>query len=124
MMDQVRTLHNGADGVMVNGNGASGGGPTKGSIRNCESASNAADGFVAFSNGPVAQLMIDTSGAFNNNIGIHAAGSVGTVRFTRSTVTANTVGVQQDGVNTALSYMTNSVDGNATDGTFATTPQK
>lgn len=121
MADQTRSTHNGGDGFMANGNG---GGPVKMSIRNCESANNTGDGYVALSSSSVAQIMIDASSSFNNNIGIHAAGTVGIVRFTRSSVTGNGTGVQQDGLNTALSYGTNSVDGNGSDGAFATTPQK
>ena len=107
---------------MANGNG---GGSVKYSIRNVESVDNGADGFVALSSSAVAQLMIDSSSAFNNTAnGIHATGTTATVRFTRSTVTGNTVGVAQDGSGSVLSYGTNSVDGNGTDGTFGTTAQK
>jgi hypothetical protein len=122
VLDRTRTSFNGGDGVMANGNG---GGSVKVTVRDSESVQNGADGYVAFSSSAVAQLMIDSSSAFNNtNNGVHASGSVATVRFTRLSVTANGVGIAQDGGGSALSYLTNSVDGNVTDGTFGNTPQK
>ncbi len=118
---RTRVLHNHGDGIMANGNG---GGTVKYAIRDSESADNGADGYVALSSSAVSQIMLDASTAFNNNNGIHASGTTASVRFTRSTVTGNTLGVLQDGSGQALSYGTNSVDGNGTDGTFGTTPQK
>ncbi len=120
-IDRTRVMHNGGDGIMANGNG---GGTVKYAIRNSESADNGADGYVALSSSAVSQILLDASTAFNNNNGIHASGTTASVRFTRATVTGNTVGVLQDGSGQALSYGTNSVDGNGTDGTFGTTPQK
>lgn len=121
MLDSTRALRNGGDGVMANGNG---GGSVKVSIRNSEASSNGAAGFVAFSSTSVAQIMVDESSAFNNNFGIQASGGAAIARFTRSSITGNTTGVEQDSGGQALSYGTNSVDGNGADGVFGTTPQK
>ncbi len=121
-IDQTRVSHNGGDGIMANGNS---GGSLKYSIRNSQSVDNGADGMIAFSSSAVSQLMIDASSATNNTgSGFRASGTAAITRFTRSSVTANTTGVMQDAGGSALSYGTNSVDGNGTDGTFGTTAQK
>lgn len=92
-------------------------------VRNSESANNGADGYVAFSSSGKSQMMIDSSTSFNNNgNGINASGSNAFVRFTRTAVTANTTGVS--GGNAAISYVTNSVDGNGSPGSFTTTSQE
>jgi hypothetical protein len=122
MMDHVIMSHNSGDGFIANGNG---GGTIKASIRASESVDNGAAGFAALSSTSVAQLMIDASSAVNNNTsGIGASGAGAIIRFTRSSVTANTTGVSQDTGGMALSYGTNSVDGNGSDGVFTTIPQK
>jgi hypothetical protein len=46
------------------------------------------------------------------------------VKRVRSTVSANGTGVNQDTGGSALSYGTNSVDGNGTNGTFGTVAQQ
>ncbi|HEX8168887.1 MAG TPA: right-handed parallel beta-helix repeat-containing protein [Beijerinckiaceae bacterium] len=124
MIDRTRVLKNTGDGIMANGTTTTG--SLNVSIRDTESAHNGGTGFVSFSSGAVSQMMIDTSGAFENNTGIAANGSGATVRFARSTVTANVTGVLQVAPGAAQSYSpaSNSVDGNGTDGTFGTTPFK
>jgi hypothetical protein len=122
-IDRTRVVSNGTDGVMANGTA-----PTSAtirvSVRDSMSSHNGADGFVAFSNGASTEMMIDSSTSFNNSRGVVASGTGAVNRFTRANVTANGTGVAQVGAGLALSYTTNSVDGNGTDGTFGTTPQK
>ena len=121
MIDRTRALNNTGDGIMGNGNVTTG--SVNVAIRDSESANNGADGYVAFSSSGKSQMMIDSSTSFNNtNNGINASGSIATVRFTRTAVTANTTGVS--GGNSAISYITNSIDGNGTQGTFTTTAQE
>jgi len=121
-IDRSRIFHNGGDGVMANGNG---GGSVKVSVRDSESSSNGANGFVALSSTSVAQLLLDSCTSFNNSgIGVSASGTLATSRFTRSSITGNTTGVSSDTGGMALSYGTNSVDGNGADGMFSTIPQK
>jgi hypothetical protein len=121
MIDRTRALNNTGDGIMGNGNVTTG--SVNVAIRDSESANNGADGYVAFSSSGKSQMMIDSSTSFNNtNNGINASGSIATVRFTRTAVTANTTGVS--GGNSAISYITNSIDGNGTQGTFTTTSQE
>lgn len=121
MVDRTRVSNNGSDGIIANGTLTSG--SLKMTVRDSESAHNAGDGYVAFSSGAVTEVMIDSSTAYDNNRGINASGSGAIVRFTRSSITANAVGVNQVAPGSALSYSTNSVAGNATDGSFGTTPQ-
>lgn len=122
-LNRVRVVHNGGDGVMANA--TTGSANIKVSIKDSESSDNTGVGFVTYSNGNPTSMMIDSSSAFNNvNSGIAANGVGAIIRFTRSIVSANGTGVLQVSSGLALSYGTNSVDGNSTDGTFGTTPQK
>ena len=57
MVDRTKLLSNGGDGIMANGTLTSG--SLKVSIRDSKSALNAHDGYVAFSSGATAQIMID-----------------------------------------------------------------
>ena len=122
ILDRTRVSHNGGDGVFANANVTTGN--ARIAARNSEVDNNGADGFTVFSNGGVAQLQLDSVFSFNNNRGLNASGSNATLRFTRSTVTANGTGVHQDTGGSALSYGTNSVDGNGTNGTFGTVAQQ
>ena len=56
-IDRTRVSNNGGDGVMANGTVTTG--SIKMSIRDSEAVHNAADGYVAFSAGAVAEIMID-----------------------------------------------------------------
>jgi len=114
--------HSGGDGIFLNANLTSGG--VKMSIRGSKSVDNGADGYGVFSGGSVAQMMIDSSDAFDNITGIAATGSGAIVRFTRCTISANSTGVRQSFPGSALSYGTNSIDGNGSNGSFGTTTQQ
>jgi hypothetical protein len=124
MITRTRALNNGGDGFMANGTMTTSAAGLRMTIRDSESANNGGDGFVAFTAGTIVQMMIDSSVSHNNNRGINASGTGATVRFTRSSITANAIGANQVGAGSALSYQTNSVDGNGTNGTFGTTSQQ
>ena len=123
MIDHTKVSNNGGDGIMANGTSTTG--SIKMSIRGSESVHNNADGYVAFSGGADVEIMMDASTASDNVRGINASGIGAVVRFTRSTITANTIGVNQVNSGMALSYSTNSVDGNgSSNGSFGTIPQQ
>lgn len=122
MVDRTTISQNIGDGIMVNGTVTTG--SLKVLVTNSASSHNNGAGYVSFSNGSTAQLMIDSSSAIDNANGIAGNGSGAVVRFTRSSVTSNGTGVIQLGGSSVLSYSTNSVDGNGTDGTFGTVAQR
>lgn len=126
MIDHSTVSNNVGDGIMANGTETSGIGSIKMTIRNTESAHNGGDGIVAFSSGQDVEIMVDASTSFDNNRGINASGSGAIARFTRSTITANVTGVNEVNSGMALSYGTNSIDGNGSggSGSFSTLPQQ
>lgn len=121
LVDHSQMSNNSADGLAANANVTSGG--VKVTVRNSEAANNGGNGFSAFSNLGVAQQLIDSSTSFNNTAGIGVSGTQATIRFTRSTITANSTGVNGTATS-ALSYGTNSIDGNGSPGTFGTISQQ
>ena len=121
MVDRTRTMGNTGDGIFANGNLTSS--AVKVAVRDSEAADNVGDGIGALSSSGTTLVQVDSSTMTNNANGMFVGGSNAIVRFTRSTITANTVGVSGTAT-TALSYVTNAVDGNGTQGTFGTTPQE
>lgn len=114
-IDRTRVSDSTGDGIMANANATSGN--INLTVRNSESAHNGGDGFVAFSSTGKSQVMVDASTAFDNNgNGLHASGTNAFIRFTRTVSTGNTTGVS-GGAN-AISYTSNSLDGNGTQGSF------
>ena len=121
-IDRTRVLNSGGDGIMANGTLTTG--SIKISVRDSKSFHNGASGYVAFSNGAVDEIMIDSSTAADNTTGIAANGSGAIVRFSRSIATANGTGVLQIAPGAVSSYLMNSVDGNGMNGSFGTISQK
>jgi hypothetical protein len=123
VMDRVRVLNSTGDGVFLNGNATTGN--IKMSARNSESSNNGANGFGVTSASAVTQLQLDAITATNNTTGLAASGSANAIiRFTRSTVFANGTGANATAPALVQSYMTNSVDGNGSPGTFTTINQE
>jgi hypothetical protein len=122
-INRTRTVNNSGDGVFLNANATSG--SIKMDVRDSLSANNGANGYAVASAGSVAQLQIDSSTASDNATGLGASGNANAIlRFTRSTVFANTTGANATAPAQVLSYQTNSVDGNGSPGTFTTTGQQ
>jgi hypothetical protein len=63
-------------------------------------------------------MNLESCTAANNAWGIY---SYGAIRAGRSMLTANNVGVQNDGTGTTISFGDNHLSGNTTDGTFTST---
>jgi hypothetical protein len=114
----THVANNGGDGIMSNANVTSG--VVSVVVRNSTSAQNAKVGFVAFSSAGSSTMIVQRSVAFQNDKGIAASGSNAIVRFADNAVTGNNMGIYQTNPNTALSYGTNSINGNTSDGTFGT----
>jgi hypothetical protein len=121
-LDRTRVTNSGSDGVFVNANVTTGNVTI--AVRDSESTNNVGNGFGVFSGGSVAQLQIDSSKASHNGTGIAATGPNAIARFTRSTVAVNGIGADQSSGGSILSYMTNSIDGNGSLGSFGTTAQQ
>jgi hypothetical protein len=95
------------------------------SISHTESINNAGAGYAVYAlTGGTAEIMLDSSRSYDNAAGILANGSGGVVRFTRSNISANTTGVVMSNGGSALSYGTNSVDGNGSPGSWGTIGQE
>jgi hypothetical protein len=122
MINNTTVSDNSGDGIFLNANLSTGG--QKMTVRNTESDHNGATGIGVFSGGAIALISVDSSNVLNNNNGLGADGSNATLYFTRTNVTANTTGVSEVSGGVATSYGTNSVVGNSTNGSFATTPQQ
>jgi hypothetical protein len=123
VLDRVVVSHNTGDGVFANANVTSGN--VRVLARNTDVDHNGADGFTVLSNSGKATIMLDASTAFNNNRGLSASGAQANLAFTRTTVTANGTGVNQDTSAVLTSYQTNVIAGNGTDvvGTLSTANQ-
>jgi hypothetical protein len=122
-VNRTRLVNNSGDGMFLNANTTTGN--IKMDVRDSLASNNGSDGFGVTSSSAVAQLQIDSSTATNNATGLAASGSANAIlRFTRSTVFANGTGANATSPAQVLSYMTNSVDGNGTNGTFTTTAQQ
>jgi hypothetical protein len=123
IVDHTQMLNNTGDGFFMNGSATTGN--IKMSVRNSESANNGTNGFGVTSSSAVAQLQLDSVTAINNTTGLAASGSANAIiRFTRSTVFANGTGANATAPALVQSYMTNSVDGNGSPGTFTTINQE
>jgi hypothetical protein len=123
VLDHTLLSHNTGAGILANA--TAGSGAITVTVRDSDASGNTGNGFGVFTSGTSDQMMIDSSTASENGTnGISVNGSGGIVRFTRDTITGNATGVSQTAPGVATSYVTNSVDGNATEGTFGTTPQE
>jgi len=90
-------------------------------INGSQSYGNQHSGFAAESgagpsNGPVSML-VDGGVSADNNVGVNGQGSNVTIRVGNTTITGNNTGVVVSGSASVLSYKTNEVNGNSTDGT-------
>jgi len=122
LVDRATVSQNMGDGIMANGTSTTG--SLNVVVLNTSSEFNSHGGFVVFSGGALVQMLVDSSTAGDNVDGIAATGTGAIVRFTRSSITGNGTGVLQVSSGTALSYGTNTVNGNVNDGSFGTTPQQ
>ncbi len=122
VVDRTTLSQNTGDGIMANGTNTAG--SLNVNIRNSVAIHNGGSGFVAFSGGSVAQMMVDSSSASDNTNGLAANGTGATVSFTRSSVTGNATGALQVGAGLVLSYGTNMVNGNVKYGTYGTIQQQ
>jgi hypothetical protein len=112
----VLVSKNGGDGISSIGTATSG--YVSVFAKSANAIQNAASGFVAFSSGAQAVMMVSDSSAFRNNNGLATNGTGAILRFGSTIVTNNNTGVKQVGAGSTLSYGNNNVNGNTTDGTF------
>jgi hypothetical protein len=119
MIDRALVSQNLGDGIMANGTLTTG--ALKVIVRNTTSNYNGHCGFISYSNGSAAQLIVDDSAAIGNvNTGVMASGAGATVLFSRLIVSGNGTGVAQSGAGVALSYGNSSVIGNSNNGSSGT----
>jgi hypothetical protein len=83
-------------------------------IHDSTAAGNSQSGIVATTGAAPTSLMIVRTTVSNNTTGIQANGAGATVRVGESDITNNTNGIS----GTVLSYVTNQLNGNTTDGTL------
>jgi hypothetical protein len=123
MLDHALLSRNTGAGILANG--TAGSGAIVVTVHDSVASGNTGNGFGVFSSGTSDQMLIDSSMSSGNGTnGISVNGSGAIVRFTRDTITGNATGVSQISPGVATSYVTNSIDGNGTQGTFGTTPQE
>ena len=119
-IDHAIVSKNGGDGIMANGTLTTG--SVNVAVRDGVAAFNNGCGFIAYSNGANATVLLDGGIVQGNGTGILASGSGATVYFERSIINGNTTGVSQTSPGTALSYGSNSIVGNHSNGSFGTAP--
>ena len=88
----------------------------KATVRDSVATGNGTNGYVAYSAGGLASLMLERSVASDNtNNGVSAMGANATIRLSNMTVVANGTGLNPSG-GAILSFGNNSLGGNGTDG--------
>ena len=114
LLDRVR-VENGVDnGILFIGNSTSG--SIRATVRDSVTAGNFDPGIFANESMPGATtVMIDRSAVVNNGTGIVARGEAA-IRIGDSTVTGNGTGLSTADNGSIVSYGTNKMDGNGTDG--------
>ena len=121
-VDRVRLENNVGSGITFQGDFTSG--SITASVRDIVSDGSNSSGIEARgeAGGGTVNLMIDRSAFVNNSSGVLASGAGATIRIGDSTVSGNTFGLSVSASGGAIvSYGTNQVNGNGTDGTTTST---
>ena len=117
VLDRVRVENGGGSGMNFEDNATTG--AVTATVRDSISSGNINPGIAAFtgfgSNGQV-RVMVDRSAFVNNLTGVSAHGANATIRIGNSTVTGNQNGLVSVLSGAILSYGTNKMDGNDTEG--------
>jgi len=115
VLDRVH-VENRLRGIMVDH--ASGTGTIDVTVRDSVTAGNTAEGIWANTSGNIrVTVMVDRTASVNNGTGIHVNGVGAVVRVGDSTVTGNGVGFSTATGGQIISYQTNKLVANTTDGT-------
>jgi hypothetical protein len=104
-------------GLAVDGTGSTGG--INVTVRESEFMNGRQDGIIAVTPGGGAPIsvLVDSSGSANNaGYGVRAVGNNVTIRLNRSNVAGNGTGIAGVGGGSLLSYGTNTIDANVTNG--------
>jgi hypothetical protein len=113
MLDRVRVENASGNGMEFQGSSTTG--AITATVRDSVTAGGSSAGIRALDdNSGTTNVMVDRSAAVNNFTGIFSFGAGATIRIGDSTVTGNGTGLSA--VNAILSYGTNKVDGNGSDG--------
>jgi hypothetical protein len=121
-LDRTRVTHNDGNGVFFDAVTTTGN--MKGVIGDSVIADNLGSGLVVRSLGASNEALVDRSSIYKNGTGLAAIGAGAVIRFSQTNVFANTLGVSQTNSGFALSFTSNAVAGNATNGVFGTTAPK
>ncbi len=114
VLDRVRVENGASDGIILVGSFSNG--SVSATVRDSVAAGNGGPGiFVSDVVPGTTTVMIDRSATVNNSTGIFAVGEA-TIRIGDSTVTGNGTGLATAPNGSIVSYETNKVDGNGTDG--------
>jgi hypothetical protein len=113
-LSQVKVVNN---NVGIDADGEFTANPTPVSIRDSVSSGNTEAGVTATTTSGTVTMMIDRLTSTNNNIGVKAKGTGATVYLGNSEITGNVTGVSVVSSGSMLSYKTNEINGNTTDGT-------
>jgi hypothetical protein len=103
--------------VNANTTGVLGDERSKTTIRNCDISGNSGDGVSATSS-TGSSIMLDSSVASNNGLGVHSNGGNTTVFVNNDTITGNTTGISSTGAGQLCTYTNNRLELNGTPGTF------
>jgi hypothetical protein len=100
-------------GISAVGSGTTGG--VFVTVSDTVSANNSQNGIQAVTTSGITTLMVDRSTVMGNAIGLRVDGSLATIRFSNSVVTANATGLSAANSGSLLTYTsTNDVNGNTT----------
>ena len=86
-------------------------------VRNSTSTNNTNNGFLAFSGGAAAVLMLEATSSTNNGTnGVSAVNGAASIRISNMTITNNATGVLSVSGWQIISFSNNRISGNTTDG--------
>jgi hypothetical protein len=116
-LDRVH-VENNTDGFKADStNGA-----IQATVKESVATGNSGVGIRSITTGQVSAVMVDHTTSVNNGTGISSEGGANsTVRLTNTTVTGNSTGLSPSGGGAIVSFHTNNVQGNASDGAATST---
>ena len=118
ILDHVESYNNRVRGIDIFANTA----PVNVTVSDSAVAGNGQYGIGSTANATGASVVMVRNTAIANNVtGLLAFGNIGTLRFTRSTITGNATGLSAQNGATLVSYGDNDLDGNTADGAPTTT---
>ena len=112
-------MENNFKGLSVRGDGLASPGTINAVMFNSTSAGNSGEGVIATTTGTGGTVNVTVAGSTvaQNATGLSTVGANAMIRVGNTAVTGNVNAVVMDTANTVLSYKTNRVDGNVTNGT-------